>query len=59
MKVKEYKVVKDETYHYTSGYYTQNKWTTEGNLVLARSVDKDMESKRIFKSLLYGKITSC
>ena len=42
-EVKEYITVTDGTYHYTSGYFTMNKWTNNGDLVLLRAKDETMK----------------
>ena len=39
-EVKEYITITDDTYHYASGYFTMNKWTNNGDLVLLRSKDE-------------------
>ena len=36
-KVKEYITITDDVYHYASGYFTMNKWTNNGDLLLLRS----------------------
>lgn len=41
--VKEYITITDDIYHYASGYFTMNKWTNNGNLVLLRSKDETMK----------------
>lgn len=45
MKIDEYIVVTDEKYHYTTGYYTMNRWTSDGDLILTRFVDMTRKDK--------------
>ena len=42
-EVKEYITITDDIYHYASGYFTMNKWTNNGDLVLLRSKYENMK----------------
>jgi len=49
-KIKEYITVTDENYHYTSGYFTMNKWTNNGDILLLRAKN---ESVSVPNELVY------
>ncbi len=40
MKIDKIIKIGDENYHYTSGYYSQNKWIDNDTVVLARATDE-------------------
>ena len=40
MKIEKIIKIGDENYHYTSGYYSQNKWIDNDTVVLARATDE-------------------
>lgn len=42
----------DEVYHYTSGYYTDNRWLDNDTLVLARSKEPDKNYNELVKYTL-------
>jgi len=46
--------ISDEKYHYTSGYYSQNKWTENGDVILARSIDPKMRKENKVELIRYS-----
>lgn len=66
-EVKEYITITDDTYHYTSGYFTMNKWTNNGDILLLRAkedkISKPNElvyysvSEKRVKEVLYTNIS--
>lgn len=58
-RVAGYVVVSDDTYQYTTGYFTARKWTKNGDIILARFIDEEQFENDLSELVYYSVDKKC